>query len=183
MFRRGYRFFGGWSDPPTAVCNFFFACWFAQGPATIWICSWNSCMKPPPSECTKRAFASQSQRPCRRPCNLFMWLSVLTHSVAGVVSRTVARTKPPYGASHTELVVACTFRVVGPSRGLPPTSTNQLVVFTALVYAGRCLVWETCHRNENTCQLMDYWVSAAPYLLCSCFSGVFLIRPTLKGLY
>ena len=40
-------FWGGDRPPPlTAVCNFF-ACWFAQGPATIWIRSWNSCTKPP----------------------------------------------------------------------------------------------------------------------------------------
>ena len=40
-------FFWGWSEPPLRLSAIFFACWFAQDPATIWIRSWNSCTKPP----------------------------------------------------------------------------------------------------------------------------------------
>ena len=43
--------FFGWSDPPPppySCLQFFFACWFAQDPAAIWIRSWNSCTNPPP---------------------------------------------------------------------------------------------------------------------------------------
>ena len=46
---RGYRFFLGDRNPPPYGClQFFFACWFAQDPATIWIRSWNFCTNPPP---------------------------------------------------------------------------------------------------------------------------------------
>ena len=50
IYMRGYRggFFGHRNPPPPYGClQSFFACWFAQGPATIWIRSWNSCTKPP----------------------------------------------------------------------------------------------------------------------------------------
>ena len=40
-------FFGVIGNPPYGCLQFFFACWFAQDPATIWIRSWNSCTKPP----------------------------------------------------------------------------------------------------------------------------------------
>ena len=47
---RGYRgiFWVIGPPPPYGCLQFFFACWFAQGPATIWIRSWNSCSNPPP---------------------------------------------------------------------------------------------------------------------------------------
>ena len=41
-------FLGGDRKPPLRLSAIIFACWFAQGPATIWIRSWNYCTNPPP---------------------------------------------------------------------------------------------------------------------------------------
>ena len=65
MYMCGYRcFFWVIGNPPYGCLQFFFACWFAQGPATIWIRSWNSCTKPPPpSECTKPPLLNPGSAP------------------------------------------------------------------------------------------------------------------------